>query len=132
MAPFLTAGTDQQAEPAKPVLQLKKSLKPVIPAVPRLFEKRRANSPTTTLPSSNHVIEQVVDGAAILKDSTPDSPLSIGTQHNLRLAQEDPATQNNHDLDKPQVVGTNEEHGRLLIHPKSSHGHTFANFLYRG
>ena len=116
MAPFLTAGTDQQGELARPALQTKKPLKPVVPAVPRLFEKKRGNSPTTTLPSSNHVVQQVVDGAVALKDSPPDSPLSGEDQHKLELTQAKPAAQNNYDLDKPQGDGTSEEHGRLLMH----------------
>ena len=114
MAPFLTAGTDQ--EPAKPVQHTKRSLKPVVPAIPRLYERRPPNSLTTTLPSSNHLVEQVVDSTAALKDSPPDSPLSIRTEHNAEPIQDNSSTPITNLHDRTQVGGVTEERGRLHIH----------------
>ena len=82
MAPFLLSIPEQQqVELPTPVPMSKRLMKPVIPAVPRVFERRRVTGNVRT-PNSGCVIgEQDEHTGSTLSSSADDTPVISADEH---------------------------------------------------
>ncbi|MCJ1252008.1 hypothetical protein MMC30_009246 [Trapelia coarctata] len=120
----------QQAELPAPVPMSKKFMKPVIPAVPRVFEKRRVTGNPGTPNSGSAVGEQDVENGGALQRSAKDTPVISSNQHTPKSAREQDAVGSITGLYVPEsaaIVENQDETSSTSTFNQGSgtQGHTF-------
>ena len=112
MAPLLIPGPEhQQDELPTPAPMAKKTVKPVIPAVPRVFEKRRVTSNVQTLNFGSVSREQNEQKGSHLQSSAENTPVISADQHTPKSAPERDALGRNTAIYAPETTSITENLG---------------------